>query len=1178
MKNRHLLFLVLLSILGTTQTASAQLQFEGYIFKGYDSPLLANASAIALSPDERHLYTASFNDHALNLFERNLNTGDLSFVANYKNGVNGIAGLGGTKSVIVAPDGRHVYASAESESAIAIFERDHQTGLLQQAGKVENYTGNIDDLNDPLKLQMTNDGNYLLVVCPSANALLVFKRNVVNGNLNLHQTIKDGVLGIGNMTYPQDVEISPDQQNIYVSSFADNAINVFTWNTQTGLLTFAQSLTEGQGGINGLNAASAITTSPDGSTVIVAGQEGPVVFQRAPTTGLLTWLDTYPDGTAGSYLSNISSLAMSQNGNFLLATSSQEDALTVLAVNADQTLTLVQELENGLNGTNGMDFPVDICPAASNNAIYIAGFGSSTLLQFSQANATGMLDQINTIHADSFGGLDGTDGARHIAISPDGMHAYVAGELDDAITSFELDQETGAMTFIQMIEDGSANDGLNGIKSIAISPDGNNVYAAGYWDHSVTIFDRNPNTGLLTYEGRLKDGISGVDGLSGVADVVVSLDGLYLYAAGFLDSGIGVFGRDFTTGELTFQEVVKDGEMGVDGLSNVTALCISPDENYLYAAGSGEAAIAVFSRNVGSGTLSFLEVLKNSTPGVSGLEGVRSIAISEDGQHLYTCSNIDNSVVHFDRNTTDGTLSFTTAYNENSGNANGINGASDLHIHVGQQYIYASAADSSTIIAFERDTDTGNLVQVDQVADDQNEVNGIAWASSVKGSPDGQFVYATGFNDDGVGIFSCVVTNQLHATICQGDAYPFGNEMLDEAGFYESTTTSNGCTIIDQLHLTVSPDSTFLEMTICNGDAVEVGGTVYTQTGNYIHDLDSSLDCDSVVVLNLTVVSVFPETEIQATICEGETYEINGMEFSDTGNYDITFTTSFGCDSMVVLDLEVMPTTENTVSDVACPSEFYIFGTSNIVGPGTYEHVFTNQAGCDSVVILNLTFLPAEIELEATICEGEVFELGGELLDSTGVYEGTLLWNGECEVWATVSLLVVPAITISSTVIADDGSGSGAISIDSIFGGAEPPYILEWSNGASSGELTNLEAGNYQLTISDGTGCGTIFDFEVPDLAGNQLYEKNALQLRLLPNIVEAGSVMELEIVGNKDQKLRLQMVDINGRIVSNENLWVTQSTLLHRVPAPTSTGLFRLQVISENQRYTLPFVVAYSH
>jgi CSLREA domain-containing protein len=92
---------------------------------------------------------------------------------------------------------------------------------------------------------------------------------------------------------------------------------------------------------------------------------------------------------------------------------------------------------------------------------------------------------------------------------------------------------------------------------------------------------------------------------------------------------------------LTFVEVQKDGVYGVDGLYEATSVAVSPDGKHVYATGSFEDEVAVFSRNPMTGALNFVEVQKRGVGGVDGLENPITVTVSPDGGHLYVTGQHD---------------------------------------------------------------------------------------------------------------------------------------------------------------------------------------------------------------------------------------------------------------------------------------------------------------------------------------------------------------------------------------------------------------------------------------------------------------------------------------------------------------------------------------------------------
>ena len=131
------------------------------------------------------------------------------------------------------------------------------------------------------------------------------------------------------------------------------------------------------------------------------------------------------------------------------------------------------------------------------------------------------------------------------------------------------------LTPVQALSDSiDGVDGLNGVRSLAISPDGRHLYAASQGDFSVTLFQRNIASGELTYIELYRDDTNGVDGLDGARSVVISPDGKTVYVAGEDDSAVAVFQRNSTSGKLAFIQMFDAGQYNAPNLIFAT---VSPD-------------------------------------------------------------------------------------------------------------------------------------------------------------------------------------------------------------------------------------------------------------------------------------------------------------------------------------------------------------------------------------------------------------------------------------------------------------------------------------------------------------------------------------------------------------------------------------------------------------------------
>src|SRR5439155_884242 len=142
-----------------------------------------------------------------------------------------------------------------------------------------------------------------------------------------------------------------------------------------------------------------------------------------------------------------------------------------------------------------------------------------------------------------------------------------------------------------------------------------------------------------------RNGTGEVSGLNGAAGLAVSPDGRHVYATGELEDALAVFERDSASGALTFVEMDRDGVAGVTGLAGAKAVAVSPDGAHVYAAGSLDNAVAVFTRDAGSGKLTFVEAQEEGQNGVVGLTRARAVAVSPDGANVYVAGGYDDALV-----------------------------------------------------------------------------------------------------------------------------------------------------------------------------------------------------------------------------------------------------------------------------------------------------------------------------------------------------------------------------------------------------------------------------------------------------------------------------------------------------------------------------------------------------
>lgn len=107
------------------------------------------------------------------------------------------------------------------------------------------------------------------------------------------------------------------------------------------------------------------------------------------------------------------------------------------------------------------------------------------------------------------------------------------------------------------------------------------------------------------------------------------------------------------------------------------------------------------------------------------------------------------------------------------------------------------------------------------------------------------------------------------------------------------------------------PVYTSVEATVDFGTSYTWNDSVYTQTGEYTQKFTAVSGADSTVTLHLTVLPPKPVyTSFDATVEYGQTYTWNEVTYDTTGVYTQNLVAANGADSIVTLNLTVLPEPE----------------------------------------------------------------------------------------------------------------------------------------------------------------------------------------------------------------------------------------------------------------------------
>ncbi|MDB4533889.1 gliding motility-associated C-terminal domain-containing protein [Vicingaceae bacterium] len=258
-------------------------------------------------------------------------------------------------------------------------------------------------------------------------------------------------------------------------------------------------------------------------------------------------------------------------------------------------------------------------------------------------------------------------------------------------------------------------------------------------------------------------------------------------------------------------------------------------------------------------------------------------------------------------------------------------------------------------------------------------------------------------------------------------------------------------------------NSSIESISVCDGDLIELSYNSGAFENEHSYTL---LDGDGDVLFSATAPpttgSVFSTTVncspsspiVNYSWSNGETTE--DLTNLLAGTYSVTIIDpSTGCsaiDSFTVTNTSTFTVFGNTTDDSCNVSSGTI--DLNIAGGSTpYTFVWSNGATTEDISGI-----------------------------SAGNYSVTITDAANCSSSESFSIGNTSSFSYISSVINDTcNSGTGAINL-SLTGGTAP-YTFVWNNGATTEDISGLSADNYNVTISDASGCSAVESFTINNIS-----------------------------------------------------------------------------------------------
>lgn len=561
-----------------------------------------------------------------------------------------------------------------------------------------------------------------------------------------------------------------------------------------------------------------------------------------------------------------------------------------------------------------------------------------------------------------------------------------------------------------------------------------------------------------------------IDG-DGLLDILTASEGPLAALGWYKNLGDGIFSSDLkqlasTTGQI---KSVKPADVDLDGDVDVIVANFNGDEVFYH-------------ENLGGGLFA-PEVLLSGN--INGPDFIQVKDVSGDGYpEIFTLGYFDDEVFMF-TNLTNGSFGTEVSVASIGGSATDFK-LEDLNVDGFLDIVYADGA-FNKISWFEGSASA--TFGVEQVI------------TSVIDNPS-----SLALNDmDGDLLLDIIATS----------------EDDDEVVWYKNLGAGNfGVKQVISTGLTLSPQSVVASDIDLDGDLDVVVASEDNNKVSWFENLSGSFSSENIMDLNTlgalyvsvididgdgdedvlsasiddSRINLFINTEIacfyslNAEICQGDSYNFNGVILTDPGVYRDTIP-SVACDSIFELNLVVHPIFTSVVHDTICDGDSLLFQGQSFDVAGSYDVVYTSLQNCDSVFTLELFVKPLPV-VEASASDSSVS---------------------------------------TNEIVYFYGSGSTGDSFSWNFGDGTLSSNLNESHAFSS-------EGYYPVVLTSVLeGCENT-DTIMMNVSGFlKLENLNENDLRVYPN--PSNGLITLELESNHDGSFLLEVVDVNGRTVFFEPL-----------------------------------------